>query len=103
MWKDELLTWDQSEYNGIDVTRIRAENIWKPDIQLYNRFVDQNTHVGNVLDVLVGIVMALYPFFVEIYCSNSQNVVLHCYIQDLWCGPNIKKLAEASRSNGTLN
>ncbi|CAD5123976.1 DgyrCDS12281 [Dimorphilus gyrociliatus] len=35
-WTDERLTWDPSDYNGLEVLRIPCQRIWLPDIVLYN-------------------------------------------------------------------
>lgn len=36
-WNDYRLTWDPSEYDGIDKLRIPSRHIWLPDIVLYNK------------------------------------------------------------------
>ena len=38
-WKDYSLTWNTSEYGGVDSVRIPPTLLWKPDILMYNRFV----------------------------------------------------------------
>lgn len=41
-WKDEKLTWDPADYNGLEVMRIPCRKIWLPDIVLYNRCVSRD-------------------------------------------------------------
>jgi len=36
VWQDPRLSWTPSEYGGAAVIRIPADNVWKPDITLYN-------------------------------------------------------------------
>lgn len=36
-WIDYKLKWDPSEYGGIEDINLPAEQIWLPDIVLYNR------------------------------------------------------------------
>ena len=36
-WWDELLTWDPAEYGNITQIRIPCDEIWLPDIVLYNK------------------------------------------------------------------
>ena len=36
-WADVYLTWDKDEYGGVDHLYIPAEDLWKPDIVLYNK------------------------------------------------------------------
>ena len=37
-WHDYQLEWDPYEYGGITVVRIVAEEVWKPDIVLFNKY-----------------------------------------------------------------
>ena len=36
-WRDYKLSWNASEFGGIDVVRLLPSSIWKPDVVLYNR------------------------------------------------------------------
>ena len=36
-WWDELLTWDPNDYGNITQIRIPCDEIWLPDIVLYNK------------------------------------------------------------------
>ncbi|KAI8477762.1 acetylcholine-gated cation-selective channel [Branchiostoma belcheri] len=38
-WTDEFLTWNVSEYGGIETIATQAENIWRPDMFLYHNDV----------------------------------------------------------------
>lgn len=45
-WNDYYLQWNTSEYPGVTSVRFPDSQIWKPDILLYNRFVQiMITHV----------------------------------------------------------
>ena len=35
-WKDEFLSWNASQADGIDQLRLDLEDIWIPDIEVYN-------------------------------------------------------------------
>ncbi|ELT99941.1 hypothetical protein CAPTEDRAFT_91167 [Capitella teleta] len=37
IWKDEYLTWNPSDYGGLNRTRLNANKVWTPDIVLFNR------------------------------------------------------------------
>ncbi|MEE6513346.1 hypothetical protein FKM82_020920 [Ascaphus truei] len=39
IWNDYKLKWNQSQYGGIKFIRVPADQIWKPDIVLYNNAV----------------------------------------------------------------
>nr|XP_054774091.1 acetylcholine receptor subunit alpha-type acr-16-like [Lytechinus pictus] len=43
LWKDNRLSWNKSEYDGIKVIRVPAWQIWKPDIILYNSVEERKT------------------------------------------------------------
>lgn len=36
-WYNELLTWDPKEYGGMTVITMSAQEVWVPDIVLYNK------------------------------------------------------------------
>lgn len=36
-WFDYRLIWDPDEYGGVETLYVPAENIWLPDIVLYNK------------------------------------------------------------------
>ena len=35
-WKDEFLVWNSSQAQGIEDVRMNVEDIWIPDIEVYN-------------------------------------------------------------------
>ena len=39
LWNDYQLRWEPSHYGKIEVIRVPAENVWKPDIVLFNKSV----------------------------------------------------------------
>ena len=39
MWYDERLTWESTEYGGIEVVAVTADTIWIPSFTLDNRYV----------------------------------------------------------------
>ena len=36
-WQDHKLTWDPAEYNNVSRLYVPSQDIWLPDIVLYNR------------------------------------------------------------------
>ena len=38
-WYDEFLTWDPADYDGLNYTVMRADDLWLPDIYIQNRSV----------------------------------------------------------------
>lgn len=38
-WFDYKLKWDPEEYGGVKTLHVPSENIWLPDIVLYNKSV----------------------------------------------------------------
>ena len=39
VWDDYQLSWNETEYGGVDSVVIQPRNLWIPDILLYNRSV----------------------------------------------------------------
>jgi len=37
LWNDYQLSWEPTEFGGINVIRIMPEKVWKPDIVLFNK------------------------------------------------------------------
>lgn len=47
-WKNELLTWDPSEFDGLNSLRLNAVDVWTPDIQLYEQYETSKSMAENV-------------------------------------------------------
>ena len=37
-WKDERLSWNKTDFGGIEDERLDTSQIWTPDIEMYNRY-----------------------------------------------------------------
>lgn len=52
-WNDMRLRWDPDEYNGIEYMNIRPENLWLPDLTVYNAAdMSFSTTDGNGIEYL---------------------------------------------------
>ena len=40
LWSDQDLSWNSSEYNGIDLIHLRKDTIWTPTFTLYNPYYE---------------------------------------------------------------
>ncbi|XP_019622968.1 PREDICTED: neuronal acetylcholine receptor subunit alpha-10-like [Branchiostoma belcheri] len=70
-WKDEYLTWNASEYNGLAAIRIPSNQIWRPDIVLYNRRFEEgyaDTPDTNAVIYSDGSVNWNYPTTIQSSC-----------------------------------
>ena len=38
-WTDEFINWAPSEFNGIEMVRVKPTDIWFPDFTVYTGFV----------------------------------------------------------------
>ena len=47
-WFDEYLTWNASEYGGVDTIRVPADKIWTPDLFISNLLVKLLTKTSNL-------------------------------------------------------
>lgn len=39
-WQDLRLRWDPHEFGMIEMTHLPSEELWRPDIILYNKYVN---------------------------------------------------------------
>ncbi len=37
-WVDDQLTWDPVQFDGVESIRVPSEDLWRPDIVLYNKY-----------------------------------------------------------------
>ncbi|XP_064648343.1 acetylcholine receptor subunit beta-like 1 isoform X2 [Lineus longissimus] len=70
-WKDFQLHWEPSDYGGIQVIRIKPDNVWKPDIVLFNN-ADGKYEVSwepNILIYSDGTVLWIPPAIYKSSCA----------------------------------
>jgi len=80
-WNDLRLKWDPKEYHGISVFRIPADQLWIPDIQVYNAIEYgpgswSSTFGDSSVNALVysnGEVLYIPPVNVKVQCSNAET------------------------------
>ncbi|KAK0408386.1 hypothetical protein QR680_003923 [Steinernema hermaphroditum] len=69
-WYDYKLTWDPSKWNGIKKLHVPSDQIWIPDILLYNN-ADGEPHITIMSDALVyytGLVVWKPPSIYKSFC-----------------------------------
>ncbi|XP_061175747.1 neuronal acetylcholine receptor subunit alpha-4-like [Saccostrea echinata] len=82
-WKDALLTWDPDEHEGIKKIRVPSEQVWIPDLKLYN-FADPRLkekrdalvvveHDGSVMWMPQAILRSNCPFSTTYFPFDSQT------------------------------
>uniref|UniRef100_A0A8C9R6J7 Cholinergic receptor, nicotinic, beta 4 (neuronal) n=1 Tax=Scleropages formosus TaxID=113540 RepID=A0A8C9R6J7_SCLFO len=75
-WIDYRLSWDPSEYDGIDKIRIPSRHIWLPDIVLYNN-ADGTYEVTVFTNVIVQFNGSIFWLPPAIYKSACKIEVKH--------------------------
>ena len=40
VWKDPKFEWNEDDFGGTSVLRVPKDLIWKPDIMLYNKYIN---------------------------------------------------------------
>ena len=72
-WHSEFLKWDPANYSGIEKIRIFQNNIWKPDILLYNEIINFDYEKFFLIEPLTvnysGAVSWSQPIHLETTCS----------------------------------
>ncbi|XP_035670846.1 neuronal acetylcholine receptor subunit alpha-10-like [Branchiostoma floridae] len=69
-WRDEYLVWDPSNHGDLRAIRIPSEQIWRPDIVLYNRQLEEDVVIPdtNAAVTYEGDVTWLYPITLKSSC-----------------------------------
>lgn len=91
-WTDNQLRWNPEDYNGIKAINVRPEDIWLPDIVLYNNVHENNADYGGNMDTLktrviiysTGKMFWIAPIIIEGSCEihvhdfpfDTQNCTL---------------------------
>ncbi|VDN58048.1 unnamed protein product [Dracunculus medinensis] len=75
-WKDELLQWDPSDFDGIESIRIPSHLIWLPDIVLYNKFVLM-LNLLQFFSELFSIILILSNRLNDFILSYRSNIICH--------------------------
>jgi len=67
-WTDANLRWNKSDYGGIEVIRVPSENVWKPDVTIYNGH-DVEIETTMILVYHNGMVMWVPPVSSTVMCK----------------------------------
>ena len=88
LWKDEFLKWNPSEWGGVDTIRVPIDDIWKPDVLLYNSISEafdtayrSNAVIYSALDLIFPI-----PYFRIGILRDSQLIDRFRPFQDQMSG-----------------
>ena len=79
-WTDEYLVWDPQDYDGLDQIHFRGQDIWTPDIHLYNNADGANmNHFGDVLYLVYndGKVLWVPPAKMQAFCKIDLRMWPH--------------------------
>ena len=69
------LSWNTSEYGGVDSVVIQPRNLWIPDILLYNRFSKQYGTSKYVFNYMFG--ESCYEYFISrMKCDSAQTQLI---------------------------
>lgn len=71
-WTDRQLTWNASEHDGISVLHVSPENIWRPDLKVYN---GPESNVDNTLTLVysTGQVLWVPPLTAQVTCDLNAT------------------------------
>lgn len=61
-WADPALSWNPSDYDGIEVLRIPATDVWKPDLLVYNTYVNWTACAEISFLSIYSVIIPLFPF-----------------------------------------
>jgi len=90
-WKDYRLMWDPAQYEGIKTIRVPAQDIWRPDISVYNEISYGTSDLGDALvgstyQAVVtndGNVIWIPPVHFEVGCNGKGDDAKMITLEDL--------------------
>ena len=54
MWKDEHLSWNKTEYGGVNQLHFSDDELWRPDIMLYNKYeYCKDFEISNIVNMII--------------------------------------------------
>lgn len=71
-WTDDKLKWDPAQYDGIDSVHVAENEVWQPDIILYNSALGNDiSHYGKTTCILyaTGTVLWVPPSQYQVFCD----------------------------------
>jgi len=83
MWMNEYAQWDPKEFGGIKEIRVRPENLWYPDIYLFNdasgqynkRIMENSNSINHMVVHSDGSCYWFTPTIFESLCDNTNEEV----------------------------
>ncbi|XP_021368660.1 neuronal acetylcholine receptor subunit alpha-10-like [Mizuhopecten yessoensis] len=73
-WHDEKLSWNPDDYNGLSVMRIPCNNLWLPDMVLYNSASDYNEKYMEALAMVSHDGNVFWPPIVKLRSSCQMDI-----------------------------
>lgn len=58
-WTDYKLRWDPEEYGGVSTLYVPSEQIWLPDLVLYNKCVFVLTLISSLISILISSLISI--------------------------------------------
>lgn len=74
-WTDTRLIWDPSDFEGVEQLNVMSENLWLPDIRLYNA-LDLQQEKTRAIVSHNGEVIVVYPVSYDTSASVSSNATI---------------------------
>jgi len=80
VWNDFRLTWNETEFGGVNVIRINSKRLWLPDIEVYNAaspadytLSSQFSSATNALIYPDGEALYIPPVSLKVICHNFSH------------------------------
>ncbi|XP_055837683.1 neuronal acetylcholine receptor subunit alpha-5-like [Episyrphus balteatus] len=70
-WQDDKFKWSPSDYGNIATMHVAADDVWRPDIALFNSATDRDDHLGGsqLIVAQTGTVLWVPPAVFTAFCS----------------------------------
>jgi len=74
MWVDKRLSWNSTKFGGIKSLRLSTNNVWIPDITLYNMVEPMRVDPTNIVLMSNGQIIYIPRTYIKTYCNvNYEN------------------------------
>lgn len=96
-WQDDKFKWSQSDYGNVGTMHVTADDVWRPDIALFNSATDRDDHLGGsqLIITQIGSVLWVPPAVFTAFCSLDLQLwpfdTQNCYLKiGSWSMADIK-------------
>ena len=77
MWKDEHLSWNKTEYGGVNQLHFSDDELWRPDIMLYNKYeYCKDFEISYIVNIILKTITSFIhsPHLILVLMGPTSNI-----------------------------